>query len=124
MQVKKSTKTFKELPETITPYDYADWRGIGENKAREIFNSKGFPRIQGTGVKQVADKRAVLLFDLGLKDEEKQEVLKELAKEIIWKELMQMKRLKQILCNTAKLITLLSSLVILEIIANSLANLI
>ena len=34
MQEKKSTKTYEELPETITPLDYADWRGIGESKAR------------------------------------------------------------------------------------------
>ncbi len=83
MKTKKSIVTFENLPDTITPYDYADWRGIGENKAREIFNSKGFPRIKGVGVKQVADKRAVLLFDLGLNQEEKQEILKELAKQII-----------------------------------------
>ena len=83
MQIKKSTITFNGLPDTITPFDYAEWRGIGENKAREIFNSKGFPRIQGTGVKQLADKRAVLLYELGLKEEEKQTVLKEIAKEII-----------------------------------------
>lgn len=83
MQIKISTKRYEELPDTITPYDYADWRGIGENKAREIFNSKGFPRIKGTGVKQVADKRAVLLFDLGLEETEKQVVLKEMAKSII-----------------------------------------
>lgn len=83
MKVKKSTKTFSELPDTLTPYDYADWRGIGENKAREIFNSKGFPRIKGTGVKQIADKRAVYLFDLGLSEEDKNIVLKEIAKEII-----------------------------------------
>lgn len=83
MQVKKSTVTFESLPDTITPYDYAEWRGIGENKAREIFNSKGFPRIKGVGVKQIADKRAVFLYELGLKDEEKQEVLKEIAKSIL-----------------------------------------
>ena len=83
MQIKKSTVTFKELPETISPLDYANWRGIGENKAREIFNSKGFPRLKGTGVKQLADKRAVLLYELGLKEEDKQAVLKEIAKEII-----------------------------------------
>ena len=83
MQIKKTAVTFKELPETISPIDYANWRGIGENKAREIFNSKGFPRLQGTGVKQLADKRAVLLYELGLKPEEKQEVLKEIAKQII-----------------------------------------
>ena len=83
MQEKKSTKTYQELPDTITPYDYADWRGIGENKAREIFNSKGFPRIIGVGNKQVADKRAVLLHELGLTEEDKVEVLKEIARAII-----------------------------------------
>lgn len=83
MQVKKSTKTFNDLPDTITPYDYAEWRGIGENKAREIFNSKDFPRIKGVGVKQLADKRAVYLYDLGLSEEDKKEILKEIAKEII-----------------------------------------
>ena len=83
MQEKKSTKTYDELPDTITPYDYADWRGVGESTARNIFNMKDFPRIQGTGVKQLADKRAVYLFELGLKEEEKQEVLKEIARKII-----------------------------------------
>ncbi len=83
MKIKKSTITFKDLPETITPYDYADWRGIGENKAREIFNSKGFPKLKGTGVKQLADKRAVLLHDLGLEGDSLQTVLQEIAKQII-----------------------------------------
>lgn len=83
MQIKKSTKTFEDLPETITPLDYAEWRGIGENKAREIFNSKDFPRIKGTGVKQIADKRAVYLYELGLTEEDKKEVLKEMARQII-----------------------------------------
>ena len=83
MESRKSTKTFNELPDTITPYDYADWRGVGESTARNIFNSKGFPRVKGTGVKQLADKRAVLLYELGLKEEEKQEVLKEIARQII-----------------------------------------
>lgn len=83
MQIKKSTRTYEDLPDTITPLDYAEWRGIGENKAREIFNSKGFPRIQGTGVKQIADKRAVYLYELGLTEEDKKEVLKEMARQII-----------------------------------------
>lgn len=83
MQTKKSILKYEDLPETITPLDYANWRGIGENKAREIFNSKGFPRIQGTGVKQLADKVAVRLYELGLSEEDKKEVLKEIAKEII-----------------------------------------
>lgn len=83
MQIKKSTVTFQNLPDTITPFDYAEWRGIGENKAREIFNSKGFPRIQGVGVKQLADKRAVLLYELGLDEENMQLMLREIAKAII-----------------------------------------
>ena len=83
MQIKKRTKTFIELPETISPVEYAEWRGIGENKAREIFNRKDFPRIKGTGVKQLADKRAVLLYDLGLTGSDKQEILQEIAKQII-----------------------------------------
>lgn len=83
MQIKKSTVTFKDLPDTITPLDYAEWRGIGESKAREIFNSKGFPRLQGTGVKQLADKRAVFLYELGLNEEDRKTLLKEMAKEII-----------------------------------------
>lgn len=83
MKIKKSTKTFSDLPDTITPYDYAEWRGIGENKAREIFNSKGFPRIEGVGVKQIADKRAVYLYELGLSEEDRKEVLKEMARKII-----------------------------------------
>lgn len=83
MQEKKASKNYRDLPDTITPLEYADWRGVGENTARNIFNSKGFPRIQGTGVKQVADKRAVLLYELGLSEEDRKEVLKELAREII-----------------------------------------
>ena len=81
MREKKSSKSYSELPDTITPIEYADWRGIGENKAREIFNSNGFPRIKGTGVKQIADKRAVLLYDLGI--ENSQELIKEMAKELV-----------------------------------------
>ena len=83
MQEKKSIRNYEDLPETINTYDYADWRGIGENKAREIFNRKDFPRIKGTGVKQLADKRAVLLYDLGLTGTDKQEILQEIAKQII-----------------------------------------
>lgn len=83
MQIKKAIKTFEELPETISPLDYAEWRGIGENKAREIFNSKDFPRLKGTGVKQLADKVAVRLYELGLSDEDRREVLKEIARKLI-----------------------------------------
>lgn len=83
MQEKKPTKTFNELPDTITPLDYAEWRGVGANTARNIFNMKGFPRIKGTGVKQIADKVAVYLFELGLSEQDKKEMLKEMAKKLI-----------------------------------------
>ena len=82
----KATIKYEDLPDTITPLDYAEWRGIGESKAREIFNSKGFPRIKGTGVKQLADKVAVKLYELGLAEEDRKEVLKEMAREMIRKE--------------------------------------
>ena len=78
---------YELLPDTLTPHDYAKWRGCGESKAREVFNSKGFPRIKGVGVKQLADKRAVLLYELGLSDEDRQTVLKEIARTIIGKEM-------------------------------------
>ena len=83
MKSRKSTIKYEDLPDTITPLDYANWRGCGEASARNIFNSKGFPRIKGTGVKQLADKRAVLLFELGLTGEDLMKVLKEMAQKII-----------------------------------------
>ena len=83
MKERKPTKNYSDLPDTINPFDYAEWRGVGENTAREIFNSKGFPRLKGTGVKQLADKRRVLLYELGLTDEQMTEVLKEMARAII-----------------------------------------
>lgn len=83
MKEKKSTKTYAELNDTITPLDYAEWRGVGENTARSIFNRQDFPRIKGTGVKQIADKRAVYLYELGLSEEDKKEVLKEMARAIV-----------------------------------------
>ena len=88
MQEKNSMKTYQELPDTITPLQYAEWRGCGESKAREVFNSKGFPRIQGVGVKQLADKRAVLLYELGLNEDDKKEVLKEIARNLVEKEMI------------------------------------
>lgn len=83
MQEKKPTKNYTDLDDTITPLDYAEWRGVGENTARNIFNMQGFPRIKGAGVKQIADKRAVLVFELGLSEEDKKEMLKEMAKQMI-----------------------------------------
>ena len=83
MKERKPTKNYEDLMDTITPLDYADWRGVGEATARNIFNSKGFPRLAGTGNKQLADKRRVYLYELGLTEEERKEVLKEMAREIV-----------------------------------------
>ena len=66
MHEKKSKLTWSEAPDIINPYDLADILGIGENKAREIFNRKDFPRIQGTGVKQIADKQAARLWCMNI----------------------------------------------------------
>lgn len=78
----KNTIRFADLPETLTPNDYAKWRGIGLNKAREKFNAKGFPRIEGMGTKLIADKRAVLMFDLGLSEIDAKYIYENVAKEI------------------------------------------
>ena len=83
MQEKRSKTSYQDLPDTLTPLDYAEWRGIGENKAREIFNRKDFPKIKGMGTKLIADKRAVFIYELGLDEEEKQKLLKEIAVAII-----------------------------------------
>ena len=83
MQEKRSKTSYQDLPDTLTPLDYADWRGIGENKAREIFNRKDFPRIKGMGTKLIADKRAVFIYELGLNEADKQNLLKEIATAII-----------------------------------------
>jgi hypothetical protein len=72
---------FEDLPDTITPQDYSDWRGIGINRAREIFNSRSFPRLNYGG-RLLADKRAVLLFDLGLPKEEIKDVYSNMGKEM------------------------------------------
>lgn len=57
---------FEDLPDTITPEDYAKWRGIGIDNARNYFHAKGFPRMTSAGNRLIADKRAVLMYDLKL----------------------------------------------------------
>lgn len=71
MKVKKSNKKWEDLPEVITPMDYAEVMGIGEQKAREFFKSKGFPRLPGTGVKQLAYRDLVKRFSEGKPLEER-----------------------------------------------------
>ena len=40
---------FDELPDTFTPDDYAEWRGIGLDHARNRFHAKGFPILNVAG---------------------------------------------------------------------------
>jgi len=62
-----ATRTrWSDLPDIITPLDLMKVLPIGEATARNMFNSEGFPRIKGTGVKQIADKRAVKYWCMGL----------------------------------------------------------
>lgn len=82
----KPTKNYEDLPDTIGVEEYMEWRGCGRAIADAVFHQENFPRIRGTGVKLLADKRAVLLFETGLSNEDRQEVLKEIARQIIWKE--------------------------------------
>ena len=77
---------FEELPDTITPEDYANWRGIGKENARTYFHRKGFPRLLNAGNRLIADKRAVLFFDLGLNGKDMQEIISTLGKNLITKE--------------------------------------
>lgn len=67
MNVKKEiTLSWEEAPDTITPEVYSEIRGIGVKNARNIFKRKDFPRIESAGNKQLADKTAVRLYDMGI----------------------------------------------------------
>lgn len=82
MQEKKPTKNYEDLPDTIDIKDYMEWRGCGRATADSVFHAKEFPKIKNAG-KLMADKRAVLLFELGLSKENSEFILKEIAKQII-----------------------------------------
>ena len=56
------TMTWDEAPDTITPIELAKILGIGEPGARNKFNEKGFPRIEGLGSNRKADKQAARLY--------------------------------------------------------------
>lgn len=82
----KATIKYEDLPDTITPIEYMQWRGCGRATADAVFHAKDFPRLQNTGTKLLADKVAVRLYELGLSEEDRKEVLKEIAREMIRKE--------------------------------------
>ena len=79
MKVKKSKMKFEDLPDTITPEMYSDWRGIGVVKARERFHSYGFPLIKDCGANLIADKRAVFIHEFGTDEETKKQLLEMLV---------------------------------------------
>lgn len=79
MKVKKSKIKFEELPDTITPELYSEWRGIGVVKARERFHSFGFPLIKNCGANLIADKRAVFIYEFGVDDKTKEMLLEKIV---------------------------------------------
>ena len=79
MKVKKSKMKFEDLPDTITPEMYSDWRGIGVVKARERFHSYGFPLLKDCGANLIADKRAVFIHEFGIDEETKKQLLEKLV---------------------------------------------
>ena len=83
MVKKEVTKNYEDLPDTIGVEDYMEWRGCGRATADAVFHATGFPRIPNTGTKLIADKRAVLLYEMGLQGENLQLVLLQLAKQIL-----------------------------------------
>ena len=70
---------FEDLPDTITPEIYSDWRGIGVVKARERFHSYCFPLIKDCGANLIADKRAVFIHEFGTDEETKKQLLEKLV---------------------------------------------
>lgn len=71
MNVKKvATMNWEDAPDTITPEIYAKIRGHSTQWARNKFNEKNFPIIEGG--KQIADKTAVRLYDMGFNPKDNQ----------------------------------------------------
>lgn len=65
MNVKKEVEmNWEDAPDTITPEIYAKIRGHSEQWARDRFNEKNFPKLESG--KQIADKTAVRLYDMGI----------------------------------------------------------
>ena len=79
MKVKKSNIKFEDLPDTITPEIYSDWRGIGVVKARERFHSYGLTKKKNCGANLIADKRAVFIYEFCVDEETKKMMLEKIA---------------------------------------------
>ena len=79
MKVKKSKIKFEDLPDTIIPEIYSDWREVGIIKARERFHSYGFPLIKNCGANLIADIRAVFIYEFCTDEETKKELIEKIA---------------------------------------------
>lgn len=62
----KPSMTWENAPDTIGPEELAKILGIGEPGARNKFDEKDFPRIQGLGNLKKADKNAARLYIQGV----------------------------------------------------------
>ena len=69
-QTKKPTLTWENAPDIIGVHELKEILGVGKNYASEIFNNKGFPKIEGIGVSLRADKEAVRLYMQGFRFKE------------------------------------------------------
>lgn len=66
MNVKKEVEmNWEDAPDTITPEIYGKIRGHSTQWARNRFNEIDFPIIESG--RQIADKTAVRLYDMGIK---------------------------------------------------------
>lgn len=61
---KEITMNWEDAPDTITPEIYARIRGHSTKWASERFKRRDFPKIESG--KQIADKTAVMLYDMGI----------------------------------------------------------
>lgn len=61
---KEVTLNWEEAPDTITPEIYAQIRGHSVKWASDRFKKRDFPKIESG--KQIADKTAVKLYDMGI----------------------------------------------------------
>ena len=69
-KAKAITMTWEEAPDTIGVEELMSILKIGKNYASNIFNSKGFPRIEEIGTSLKADKEAARLYIQGFKIKE------------------------------------------------------
>lgn len=74
---KQPTMTWEEAPDIIGVVELKEILGIGKNNASDIFNSKGFPKIEGIGASLKADKEVARLFIQGIKVKENPKVTME-----------------------------------------------